>query len=125
MRAVKLFLLFLLLACILGSSGCSIFGLKKDDTPEATLPTWLGRVVMVDEEHGFVLVDTGARTVPAAGVKVFTLRDKQKTSSLRATGEARPPYLALEVLDGMPVLGDQAVLDESHEVAETRTPENP
>lgn len=89
------------------------------------MPTWLGRVVMVDEVHGFVLVDTGARTVPVAGVKVFTLRDQQKTSSLRATGEARPPYLALEVLEGMPALGDQAVLDESRKVAETPPPENP
>lgn len=83
------------------------------------MPTWLGRVVMVDQVHGFVLVDTGARTVPATGVRVFSLRDKQKTSTLRATGEARPPYLALEVLEGMPALGDQAVLDESLEVTET------
>lgn len=104
---------------------CSLLGPKKPDIPEATLPTWLGRVVMVDEVHGFVLVDTGARTVPVAGVKVFTLRDQQKTSSLRATGEARPPYLALEVLEGMPALGDQAVLDESRKVAETPPPENP
>lgn len=113
------------LALVGALPACTLLGPKGSAIPEATLPTWLGRVVMVDEVHRFVLVDTGNRTVPAAGVKVFTLRDKQKTSSLRATGEARPPYLALEVLEGMPALDDQAVLDESREVPETSPLGNP
>lgn len=120
---------FLAMLLVLAGSwlvgGCAMFGKKKSDAPEATLPTWLGRVVMVDEVHRFALVDTGSRTVPAAGVNVFTLREKQKTSTLRATGEARPPYLALELIDGLPAIGDQAVLDESHELADSPPLANP
>jgi hypothetical protein len=119
MTPVKILAVLLVLVGSLGVSGCSMFGKKKSEAPEATLPTWLGRVVMVDEVHRFALVDTGSRTVPAAGVMVFTLQEKQKTSTLRATGEARPPYLALEIVDGLPAIGDQAVLDESHEVADS------
>lgn len=68
---------------------------------------------MVDATHQFILVDTGASAAPTAGTEVFTLRDKRKTSVLRVTGEARPPYVAMEILDGEPALGDQAAIDES------------
>ena len=107
----------LILLSVLTASGCTVlqplFGPKKSEIPEATLPAWIGRVVMVDATHRFVLVDTGASAAPTAGTEVFTLRDKRKTSVLRVTGEARPPYVAMEILDGEPELGDQAAIDES------------
>jgi hypothetical protein len=93
--------------------GCALLGPKEPQIPEATLPAWIGRVVMVDATHRFVLVDTGAGTPLAAGTDVVTLRDKRRTSLLRVTDEARPPYVAMEILEGTPALGDQAVVDES------------
>lgn len=102
---------------LLTASGCTVLqpllGPREPEIPEATLPAWIGRVVMVDTTHRFVLVDTGASAAPSAGAEVLTLRDKRKTSVLRVTGEARPPYVAMEILEGEPALGDQAAIDES------------
>ena len=109
---MKRFLLSALAVPVLAVSGCALFGPKEPEIPEATLPAWIGRVVMVDTAHQFVLVETGGGAALAAGAGVMTLRDKRRTASLRVTDEARPPYTAMEILDGAPALGDQAVIDE-------------
>ncbi len=98
------------------SAGCGIFS-KKDREPEApgaTLPVWLGRVVMVDAVHRFVLVDTGAPVRLDPGAKLLAFRDQRRTASLVATPDSKPPFLALEITEGMPSTGDQVALDESH-----------
>jgi len=119
---------FLLVAVLCGASGCAHFGPKKPEVPEATLPTWLGRVVMVDTFHRFVLVDAGSASPPAAGREVVTLRDKRRTALLRVTAETRPPYIAMDILEGEPALGDQAALEEAREPAgqpQTETTDSP
>jgi len=113
MKKIKIWPAVLLLA--LGCPGCSLlgWGRKKEEVPEASLPSWVGRVVMVDEAHGFVLIDTGATMTLDPGAVVLTFREQSRTASLRVTKEARPPYIALEIIDGSPAIGDQAALDES------------
>jgi hypothetical protein len=95
--------------------GWNWFGLvkKKPEAPEATLPTWIGRVVMVDAENKFALVDTGAPIRLPAGKKLLAFRDKQRTALLETTGETRPPFVAVEMVEGMPSLDDQVAVDES------------
>ncbi|MEI7863911.1 MAG: hypothetical protein WCI38_00965 [Chthoniobacterales bacterium] len=99
--------------------GCGVLGFMKrrpaapEAAPEATLPTWIGRVVMVDTDHRFALVDTGAPLKLSAGQKMIAFRDRQRTSSLVVTPDNRPPFLAAEISDGEPALGDQVALDES------------
>lgn len=70
---------------------------------------------MVDSLHRFVLVDAGSASAPAAGRDVVTLREKQRTALLRVTAEARSPYVAMDILEGEPSLGDQAALEEGRE----------
>jgi hypothetical protein len=91
------------------------FGLvkKKPEAPEATLPTWMGRVVMVDAENRFALVDTGAPLKIPAGQKLLAFREKQRTAVLETTSEIRPPFLAVKLVEGVPALDDQVALDES------------
>ena len=116
----------ILLLAVAFPAGCMPWFKKKPpEAPEASMPTWLGRVVMVDTTHRFVLLDTGAPMSLAPGAKVITFRDKQLTSVLQVTPESRPPYLALEIIDGEPALDDQAVLDESRPPPSTPAPENP
>lgn len=95
--------------------GWNWFGLvkKKPEAPEATLPAWIGRVVMVDAENKFALVDTGAPIRLPAGKKLLAFRDKQRTALLETTGETRPPFVAVEMVEGMPSLDDQVAVDES------------
>lgn len=107
----------LVAAFLLPAAGCALVGIKKKEVPQATLPAKFGSVVMVDSVHRFALVDTGAAIGSVAGARVMTFRDKQRTAALRVTGEARPPYVALEILEGEPAIGDQALLDESRPLA--------
>jgi hypothetical protein len=93
-------------------AGCALFGTKKQDIPEATLPSWIGRVIMVETGHRFVLVDVGAGSGPAAGTAAMAYREKRRTAQLIVTKESRPPYIAMEVIEGGPALGDQVVADE-------------
>ena len=93
-------------------AGCALFGTKKQDIPEATLPSWIGRVIMVETGHRFVLVDVGAGSGPAAGTAAMAYREKRRTAQLIVTEESRPPYIAMEVIEGGPALGDQVVADE-------------
>jgi len=122
----RAFLSGLLVAVLTAASGCSWlpktpkwadgwFGLvkKKPEAPEATLPTWMGRVVMVDAENRFALVDTGAPIKLPAGQKLLAFREKQRTAVLETTSEIRPPFLAVKLIDGTPTLDDQVALDES------------
>lgn len=101
------------MALLSAGSGCALFGPKEPEVPEATLPAWIGRVVMVDAAHRFVLVDTGVGMTLNAGTEVMTFREKRRTGLLRVTDEVRPPYAAMEIVEGAPDLGDQAAIDES------------
>lgn len=112
-KRIPLPLVLALLSCALG--GCALFRSKAPVIPDATLPSWIGRVVMVDSVNRFVLVDTGAGVHPPPGGAVMTLREKRRTGLLQVTEDARPPYVAMQILEGDPQLGDQAVLDEGRE----------
>ena len=122
----RLFFPIVLTAAVVLVTGCSLlprtpkwaegwFGLvkKKPEAPEATLPTWTGRVVMVDSENRFALLDTGAPLRLPAGQKLLAFREKQRTAVLEMTPESRPPFLAVKLLEGMPAVDDQVAVDES------------
>ncbi len=111
MRMIRCTTACLAAAFLLG--GCGFLPKKKPNAPEATLPAWIGRVAMVDEGHRFALVDTGAPLQLAPGAKLLSFRDQRRTASLQATPESRPPYLAVDITEGMPSMGDQVALDES------------
>lgn len=98
-----------------GIAGCALFGPRGPQVPEASLPAWIGRVVMVDMVHRFALVDTGGSAAPAPGTTVTTIREKRRTAVLRATAEARAPYVAMEIVVGSPGVGDEAAVDETRE----------
>lgn len=109
----RLALLLLLLAATGGLTACGLLGKKEDDTPEATLPTWIGRVVMVDVTHRFALIEGSTPARLAAGAQLLAFRDRRRTASLQLTAESRPPYLAADITEGLPAIGDTVALDES------------
>lgn len=100
-------------ACSALLAGCALFPAREPEAPPATLPSWMGRVVMVDEEHGFALVDTGAPVLLPVGAKLLSFSEGRRTAVLQVTAENRPPYLALEILEGQPRVEDEVALDES------------
>lgn len=102
------------------------FGLvkKKPEAPEATLPAWIGRVVMVDAGNRFALVDTGAPMRLQPGKKLLAFREKQRTAVLETTSESHPPFVAVQLVEGEPALGDQVALDESRPPQAQAVPAN-
>lgn len=109
--SVRRFIFAVLLSGAL--TGCNLFPARKPEAPAATLPSWMGRVVMVDKEHGFALVDTGAPVFLPVGAKLLAFSEGRRTAVLRVTAENRPPYLALEILEGEPQVENEVALDES------------
>ena len=94
-------------------AGCGLFFKKPPGAPEATLPTWIGRVVMVDEAHRFALVETSLPPKLEPDARLLAFRDRRVTADLVVTPEKRPPYLAVTIVRGMPGTGDTVALDES------------
>lgn len=94
-------------------AGCGLFFKKPPGAPEATLPTWIGRVVMVDEAHRFALVETSLPPKLEPDARLLAFRDRRVTADLAVTPENRPPYLAVTIVRGMPATGDTVALDES------------
>ena len=104
---------------ILGAAllaGCGLLPKKQPDAPEAVLPTWVGRIVMVDALHRFALVETSLPPRLEPDARLLAFRDRRVTAQLAATPEIRPPYLAVSIIDGMPGSGDTVALDESRPV---------
>ena len=98
-----------------GLAGCGLLGKKQPGAPAATLPTWLGRVVMVDTTHRFVLIDTGMPARLEGEARLLAFRDRRVTAVLEPTAESRAPYVAATILEGTPAGGDTVALDESRE----------
>jgi hypothetical protein len=103
----------MLILCAALPAGCGLLPKKQPDAPEATLPTWIGRVVMVDTAHRFALVETSLPPRLEPDARLLAFRDRRVTAELAVTPENRPPYLAVNILSGMPASGDTVALDES------------
>jgi len=102
-----------------GLTGCGLWPKKPgDDIPEATLPMWVGRVVMVDAAHRFALIETVGPVRLQPGARLLAFRDAGRTAVLELTSESRPPYLAADLLEGTPALDDRVALDESRPLDE-------
>lgn len=71
---------------------------------------------MVDQENGFVLVDGWPGSRPVPGRTFFAFGPGGVSGTLRSTEESRPPFAALEILQGLPAVGDRVALDESRPV---------
>ena len=103
----------LLILCAALPAGCGLLPKKQPEAPEATLPTWIGRVVMVDAAHRFALVETSLPPRLEPGARLLAFRERRVTAQLQVTPENRPPYLAVNIVDGLPAGGDTVALDES------------
>jgi hypothetical protein len=112
----------LLATAVALTAGCGLLPRKPSEAPEATLPTWIGRVVMVDAAHRFALVETSLPPRLEPDARLLAFRERRVTATLSVTPENRPPYLAVTIVDGLPASGDTVALDESHP-ADAVTPE--
>ena len=73
-------------------------------------PRVVGEIAVVDEEKRFVLIDLDSNLyVPAPGAALRTTNAKGETGHLTASPEQKRPFVAADIIDGDPAVGDQVV----------------
>ncbi len=73
-----------------------------------TKPRLVGEVAVVDEEKRFVLIDLESNLyVPAPGTALRATNRSDKTAHLKASPEQKRPFIAADIIDGDPIVGDQ------------------
>ena len=109
-------------------SGCSAFHSRAKKKPavaekDGTKPdprgtpvkqgVWahsLGKVILVNEGMGFVLVDIGTAPAPEPGVPLQAFTDALPSAQLVVSNYQRRPYLIGDIVSGMPRKGDSIAL---------------
>ncbi len=70
----------------------------------------VGEVAVVDEERRFVLIDLQSNLyVPAPGTALSTTNAAGKTAQLKASDEQKRPFIAADIIEGEPAVGDQVM----------------
>ena len=68
----------------------------------------MGEITVVDEEKHFVLIDLEANLyVPPPGMPLQALGASGKVAHLKASPEQKRPFIAADIIDGDPAVGDQ------------------
>lgn len=112
-----------LLLCV-SAGGCASAKARKRASKKSPDPTneqkpappsgaWrqsIGKVILVNEGMGFVLVDIGTAPSPVAGTPLQSYLQSEPTSQLSVSVYQRRPYLIADVVGGMPRVGDSVTL---------------
>ena len=92
-------------------AGCGSTATKKT-AGKAPAPRVIniGQVAVVNEERRFVLIDLESSLyIPAPGVALQTLQGATQTARLKVSPERKRPFIAADILDGEPKVGDRVV----------------
>jgi len=78
--------------------------------PRPASPSVVGEIAVVDEEKRFVLIDLGSNLyVPAPGATMHSTNAAGGTAHLKASPEQKRPFIAADIIDGEPAVGDEVV----------------
>jgi len=107
---------FILFSCltIVGSlfilNGCAREEESKAPQPATVAPRVVGEVAIVDEGKRFVLIDLDSNLyVPAPGTALQAINAKGEIAHLKASPEQKRPFVAADIVDGEPAVGDEVV----------------
>jgi hypothetical protein len=74
----------------------------KGQTSDAT-----AKVVMVNKEMKFVVLEFSSSAVPTAGSQLSLYRGKERVATVKATEPMKPPLVTADILDGEVRKGDE------------------
>jgi hypothetical protein len=78
--------------------------------PSPVLPSVVGAIAVLDEEKRFVLIDLGSNLyVPAPGAAMHSINATGAIAHLKASPEQKRPFIAADIIDGEPTVGDEVV----------------
>lgn len=84
---------------------------KKPEAEGPKTPQWIGTIVLVNSESGFVLVDSGSQPSPVMGKTARTQPTGGTAAELRVTEVSRRPFVIADIVNGTPQKGDQVFQD--------------
>ena len=68
----------------------------------------VGEIAFVNSEEHFVLIDLESNLyVPLPGTQLVSVSSKGKTTRLKAGAEQKRPFVAADILEGTPTVGDR------------------
>ena len=73
-------------------------------------PSVVGEIAVVDEGKRFVLIDLDSNLhVPAPGAALRSINATGAAAHLKASPEQKRPFIAADIVDGEPAVGDEVV----------------
>ena len=95
---------------ILASTGCAPTVPLKPAPGAVTQPHVVGEIAVVDEEKRFVLIDLESNLyVPLPGTELRSRNAAGAIAHLKASPEQKRPFIAADIVDGDPAVGDQVL----------------
>ena len=76
----------------------------------AAVSSPVGEIAVVDEEKRFVLIDLDSNLyVPSPGTVLRSKNAAGETARLQASPEQKRPFIAADIVDGEPAVGDEVL----------------
>ncbi len=117
LSSARLLVFLGLVPVLAGVVGCASSSTQKgsahkaasSEAPDAWRPR-LGKVALVDQTAGFVLLDIGTAPAPSAGTALRSYTQGGDSADLTVSTFQRRPYLIANIQKGHPAQGDAVVL---------------
>jgi len=109
MRIRPLSLSSLAILALLLSPGCA--WPKHKPPPQAAAPIpgprRVGTIAVVNDALHFVLIDVGTLYIPLPGTALKSFSGTAQTAILAVNPERQRPFIAADIIEGHPTVGDQ------------------
>ena len=98
------------ISLVLSVTGCATGPRPAAASAAPAPPVVIGEIAVMDEEQRFVLIDLDSNLyVPAPGTALRTTNPSGKIAQLKASPEQKRPFIAADIIDGDPVVGEQVI----------------
>jgi hypothetical protein len=92
------------------STGCAPRPRPTASASASVRPFVVGEIAVVDEEKRFVLIDLDSNLyVPTPGAALRSINAAGETAHIKASPEQKRPFIAADIIDGEPAVGDEVV----------------
>lgn len=100
----------LAIALLLSLISCGSGKRPAAHSPIAVRPSIVGEIAVVDEAKRFVLIDLESNLyVPAPGTLLRAVNAAGRSARLKASPEQKRPFIAADIVDGDPAVGDEVM----------------
>ena len=81
---------------------------RRVEPSSTELGTMAARIVSLNSEHEFVVIDFTSRMVPAVGTRVNVYHNGKRVGAVRITEPVRAQFATADIMEGEVRVGDEA-----------------